>query len=1111
MSNFKFLKIGIALALMLIALPASPQCSVSIKNKSIAQAIKIIEKSTDYSFFYAETLKDMNHKVSITAHNESIESVLNRLFAGTGITYSIKDRKQIVLSSRNSGGSHDTHKSFNSAAWGESKITVTGIVTGSDNEPLVGVTVQAGDKTGTTTDVNGNYAISLSRPSSLTFSYIGYDSRTIKVSKSQNQDITLDENNIALKDVVVIGYGTQKKIDLTGAVQSVSSKELMRRNVSTTSAALQGMVPGLTAVQSSGQPGADQANIRIRGLGSLNSSTAPLVLIDGVEGDFNRIDMNTIESVTVLKDAASASIYGSRASNGVILVTTKRGNKGKIKVDYSAYVGFNTPTTLPEPTSAIEFMQAVDVARANASQEPLYTKTIEAYQNGGVDNINYYDTNWKDAVLKDRAYMQSHSVSISGGNDVVKLFASAGYFSQEGQIANNNFSRTSLRLNSDTKLNKWMTMGLDMSIRQAKVKSPVMDTPVNIIGKALTMTPIMSGINADGTWGYGINGTNPIAMVNCGSLTNSTAPEYSAKASLTIVPFEGMNILGSYSWKRNDSETSAFVSPYKTYENGVFKGEFPTTGSSESEQRSKSISKQFNFQATYEKTFASNYIKALAGYQSEEMNYNYLLAGRKNFFYDGYNDLVNGDLATMSNSSAKYSWALLSYFFRLNYSYADKYLLEVNGRYDGTSRFMKGHRWGFFPSVSLGWRISQEKFFEPVKSVVNDLKVRASYGELGNQAINGYYPYAASVSGMASFGYWFDKNLSSGVAQTQLSNELITWEKSKQWDAGIDAALFDSRLTVGFDYYIRNITNMLQQFPVPIFVGMTAPWKNAGSMRNNGWEITLSWRNRVGDFNYYITGNLSDVRNKVINLYGKEYVGSTNITREGGEYNSWYGYVADGYFQSKDEINDPNTPVYGGNKNNVRPGYIKYKDISGPDGTPDGKIDKYDRTILGNPMPHYEYGLTIGGDWRGFDFSIFFQGVGKKDVYYQGSGARALTGNYTIYKYQLDYWTEDNRNAKFPILLEDPNGTNPNNMISSFWVKSGAYCRLKNVVLGYTLPKKLIRKATLTNVRFYASAQNLLTLTNRFYKGFDPENSIGSGASCYPLSKTFTFGLNVEF
>lgn len=992
------------------------------------------------------------------------------------------------------------------SALAQGRIHVTGTVTDDAGEALIGATIKVkGGKALTVTDALGQYDVNVNGTTELVFTYVGMESVTRKVTKSGTIDVVLSSTS-ALDEVVVVGYGSQKKVNLTGAVQSVSSSEIIRRSVSNGSSVLQGLVPGLTAVVSSGQPGADQASMQIRGLGSLNSSTAPLILIDGIEGDMNRIDLNAIESITVLKDAASASIYGSRASNGVILVTTKRGAEGRIKVTFNGYTGKNVPTTLPKPTTAIQYMEAVDHARVNSFQDPLYTEALEVYRAGGVDQFNYYDTNWRDLVINGSGLVQNYSVGMNGGNDYARVYASLGYYKQDGLIKNNHFGRTTLRVNTDLTPAKWLKVGTDISIRQANVKAPVLDTPAGIIGKALTMTPIMSGINSDGTWGYGINGTNPMAMIENG-YTRSTAPEYIAKLTATITPIKELTIFGSYSWKRNDGETTAFAKPYDTYEMGVFKGAFPTTGSSQSEQTTKQVNKQYNLQATFEKEMGKHYLKVMGGFQAEEMKYKYLIAGRKNFPYDGYEDLVNGDASTQSNSSSRHEFAMLSYLYRLNYTFDRRYLLEVNGRYDGTSRFRKGNRWGFFPSFSAGWRISEEAFFDGARDAVSNLKLRASYGTLGNQAISGYYPYTSAVGINNAYGYWFDEQLATGVAQVAMANPDITWEKSHQIDVGLDLTTLNGRLNITADYYVRKITSMLQQFPVPLFVGMTAPWENAGSMRNNGWELSIEWNDRVGDFGYYVKGNLSDVKNKVLDLYGNEYLSGGYITTEGEAYHSWYGYVTDGYFQTQEEIDA--TPVYGGNKKNVRPGYIRYVDISGPEGEPDGKIDSYDRKILGCPTPRYEFGLSLGFDWKGIDFSAFFQGVGKKDVYYSGSGARALTGNYTIYEYQLDTWTEDNRNARFPLLLEDPNGTNTNSMISDFWIKSGAYCRLKNLVLGYTLPAKITSKAHISKLRVYATAQNVFTLHENFYQGFDPEN--GSGAGCYPLNKTYLVGINVEF
>ena len=491
--------------------------------------------------------------------------------------------------------------------------------------------------------------------------------------------------------------------------------------------------------------------------------------------------------------------------------------------------------------------------------------------------------------------------------------------------------------------------------------------------------------------------------------------------------------------------------------------------------------------------------------QTEELTNRGFTAGRKGFEFEGFEELSHGDVSSASNTGSRDEWGMMSYFARINYSFDERYLLELNGRWDASSRFMEGHRWGFFPSLSAGWRISEESFFRQAKKVVDNLKIRASYGTLGNQDIlNTYYPYAASIS--SGYGYWLDKKLGSGVAQTQVANEKISWEKSTQLNVGMDAALLNSRLSTSFDYYIRNINDMIQQFPIPMYVGLSSPWENAGSMRNNGWDLSITWRDRVGNVNYHITGNLSDVTNKVTDLYGNEYVG-TQLTREGLPLNSWYGYVSDGYFQNQEEIDA--SPVYGGNKENVKPGYIKYKDISGPDGKPDGEINDYDRTVIGNPYARYEFSLNLGTEWKGFDFTMFLQGVGKRDILYTGYGARPFYVGRTIFKNQLDYWTPENRDAEFPLLLIDGSGNNPNNIVSDFWIKSGAYLRMKNLVVGYTLPKKVLGRMHIDNLRFYASAQNLFTICSA-YKGYDPENSV-NGGSFYPVMQTFTFGVDVRF
>lgn len=983
---------------------------------------------------------------------------------------------------------------------------VSGTVTDETGEPLIGVSVkEVNNSTGVITDFDGKYTITLKAPGTLEFSYVGMEPVKIKVSGASTHDIEMKASANALDDVVVVGYGTQKKANLTGAVQSVSSDQIIRSNVSNGSSALQGVVPGLSAVVSSGAPGGDQANLKLRGQGSINSNTSPLVLIDGVEGDMNRIDLNSIESISVLKDAASASIYGSKASNGVILITTKRGAQGKPKVTFNGYVGWNKPTEMPDPVNAIDYLTACDIANVNNDVAPQYTDIIEKYRTEGADNMNLYDTNWRDLVMKKSAMVQNYSVGVSGGSEYLNVYANAGYYKQEGMVNKSEFKRTNIQLNADLKVNKWVKLGVDLAVRQSEVLAPIGGANESI-GYAMTFTPILSAINADGTWGYGLQGNNPVAAINAGGQSNSIAPQYRSKASIFITPIKGLEIQASWNWVRDDGRTKTFADCYDQYESGVFKQRKPEVAAARESRSSKNYV-MYNALVSYERTIGKNYFKVMGGYQTEESKQNSLEGARNGFNYDGYNELLHGNQNTASNNSYRTANSMISWIYRVNYSFNDRYLFEANGRYDGTSRFLKDQRWGFFPSFSAGWRISEEPFMKGSQEWLNNLKFRASWGMLGNQSINSDFPYLAAVSPNDAYGYWFDGAFTTGAAQTSVANPLICWEKSYQYDFGLDWSMLNNRLVGTVDVYVRTIEDMLQKFQLPGFVAMASPWQNAGSMRNVGWEFAVDWNDRIGDFNYHARFNISDVRNKVLNLYGNEYFSGNRWTTEGMAYSQYYGYVADGLFQSQEEID--NSPVLG-DRGVVKPGFIKYKDISGPEGKPDGIIDGNDRTKIGDPVPHFEYGLNLGGEWKGIDFTIFFQGVGKKDVAYTGGGSRALMGNSTIYKHQLDAWSPENPGAKYPLLLLDPSGNSVNNQFSSFWIKSAAYCRLKNLVIGYTIPRSLTRKAQIERVRVYASAQNLFTLrADDFYKGFDPEQT--SGASCYPLNKSFLIGLQLDF
>lgn len=1102
--------------------------SLSEKNASLEKIFREIRKQSGMIFWYESSLLKKAGKIDIRVQNAPLKDVLDRVFEDLPLSYTIIENTVVIKPGKQAGpagpkGAHVEIPVQGSAErsglqWSpellSSRIriaepksrTIRGRVLDENGDGLPGVSILVrGTQQGTITDELGNFSLEIpDEKAVLIFSFVGYITREIPVENRALFDISLKPNDQALEEVVVVGYGTQKKVNLTGAVHNVKGEELIRRNATNTSNALQGLVPGVSVTQTSGRPGADGATIRIRGTGSINSTSNPLVLIDGVEGDMNNIDMTSIESISVLKDAASASIYGSRASNGVILITTKRADKEALKISYNGFAGFNTPTEMPDPLSAVEYMEAINTARANSDLAPQYSESlINEYKTLGADGLNRYDTDWRKEVIRNRALMHNNSVSLGAGTDKFRFFGNLGMFSQDGSIANNAYKRFTMRINSDARINKWLKVGTDLNLRSSKTTRPSNDAPESIINKATTFVPVFSGINADGTWGYGQNGDNPIASAAASGLNTATTPEIILKGFANITPVRDLDILTSYSIRKLETKSDYFLKPYDTYEGGVFKTSYPSSGNEKYEGWSQNITRQFNLQATYDLKAGHHQFRLLSGIQTEDRSGKSFSATRKGFDFAGFEDLDHGDIATSITAGSHSDWGIFSHFNRLNYSFKDRYLLELNGRWDASSRFMDGYRWGFFPSASVGWRISEEPFFQPLQSSIDNLKLRGSYGTLGNQEIFSYYPYAATIS--PGYGYWFDKALSTGATQTQVANEKISWEKSTQMNIGLDADLLKSRLSFSFDYYIRNISDILQQFPIPLYVGLASPWENAGSMRNKGWDLSTVWRDHIGSVRYNVAANFSDVKNKVINLYGKEYV-DTQITRAGDPINSWYGYVADGYFQSQQEIDD--SPVYG-ERNNVRPGYVRYKDISGPEGVPDGVINAYDRTIIGNPAPRYEFSLNLNAEWKGFDITLFFQGVGKRDIFYSGIGARPFYIGRSMFRHQLDYWTETNRDAEFPILLIDGSGANPNNIVSTFWTKSGAYTRLKNLAIGYSFPSRWTEKVRIGKARIYVAGQNLFTVSNA-YKGYDPENSV-SGGNFYPVMKTFTCGLDVQF
>lgn len=994
---------------------------------------------------------------------------------------------------------------FSLAVEGQTK-QIKGTVLDSDGLPLPGASVVAAStKLGTSTDMDGNFELKIpNNTSTITVSYIGFNNVIVSIAGKTFVKVQMQTSNIQMQEVVVVGYGTQKKATLTGAVGVVKGADLNKRSVASLSTALQGTISGVTVQQTSGEPGADGSNIRIRGIGSVNSNTYPLVLVDGIEMDMNQVDMNTVESVSVLKDAASASIYGSRASNGVVLITTKRGKDGKMNLSFDTYSTIQTPTNMPKVVRAADYLQAELNAQENAGiiippdQKVAREQMIADQRNFKPDNWNRYDTNWKEATLSNTALMTNYSLALSGGNKDFKYYGAISALDQGGLIETNNFKRINIRVNTDAYIKPWLKFSNEISYRVSTQLTPGISSPKAIINKSLYMLPTLSAVRElDGNWGYGKNGDNPTANAAASGRDIIKRPELLFNATLTATPIKDLEILGQYSYRKTESRGTYITTPYLTSLKGVVQGYYPGQDGV-SETWAQTERNYLRGQISYSKEINLHKAKLQLGTQVEDNLNTDFSASRTGFELDRYY-LNNGDAKTASAFGGASDWSMASFYGRFNYDFDDKYLFEATGRYDGSSRFVDGQKWGFFPSVSAGWVMSKEKFMESMNDYISFLKFRASYGLLGNQDI-GNYPYASTIN--TGYSYWIDKQLASGVAQTTLSNSDITWEKSQQINFGLDASFFNRKLSVTFDYYIKDVYDMLLVYPVPYYTGLNATYSNAGDMQNKGWETTLTYKGKIGKFNYGVTGTLSNNENKITKLYGSYPDRSVTV---GYPNNGIWGYVTDGYYVDANDVS--NSPRL---SNSAKPGYVKYvkTDQSGLNPT---LITDSDKVYLGDPFPHFEYGLNLTANYSNFDLTVFFQGVGERKVMMSGIGLRPFFNGSNLFTHQLDSWAPDNLNAAYPILVPEANSAD-NFVTSDKWVQNGAYLRLKNVVLGYSLPKSFLDKTKLDGVRLYLSGQNLFTLSN-FYSGYDPEVSYGGGlgGEFYPIMQTYTFGANFKF
>ena len=994
---------------------------------------------------------------------------------------------------------------------------VKGKVVDRFNNPLPGATIQVTHSPEKTiTDVDGNFNFETIEDAELIVSYIGFRTLKLKTAGENFIHVVLDEDSQLLNDVVVVGYSTNKKVNLSGSVSSLNSEKLASRRVSNVSSALQGMAAGVTVTTQSGEPGGNGGHIRIRGIGTFGGdSAAPLVLVDGVEGTIDEVDPNIIESVSVLKDAASASIYGSRAANGVILVTTKRGgSQDKFSISYKGYFGFQGATMLPQKVDALEYMQLENVAAGNdGSDLPYSDEYIREYVAGmATDPDIYPNTDWQDLILTENGFNHGHTLTLTSSSERIKTLTSIGYLDQTGIVVNSSYRKISVRNNMDIKLSDRLDMKFDIQVSNAnKNSSPYEGHAFNYMN---TRTPNIVNQFTTGLYNgaNGLMGNNPVLLLREGGIVKNNVIRATMAMALTYKILDGWNVSVQATPRYITKNNHNYKNSVTTY------GDPEGTTSFKSGETYNSLTESayryfyWNTQAltNYEKQLDDHYFKVMAGMECQTYTEKTLSAYRQVFNFPQYDQIDAGNIENMNNGGGEYQWAINSFFGRLNYNYKERYLVEANIRTDGSSRFAEGNRYGVFPSFSAAWRISEEPFMESIRDRVDNLKLRASWGKLGNQNIgSSYYPTTQQLStGSISMG----GNLYTTSAVTSLSNRDLTWETSTMTDLGIDLSLFGC-INITADWYRKITDGILMKLDIPNHIGMGAPFQNAGKVRNQGWELSVGYSKKLTrDFSLDAALTLSDVKNTITDMRGTSSSSGDIRNQEGSSINSIYGLICDGFINSQEEADEinANCPQFG---TTVYPGDLKYRNVSG-----DNKITTDDKTIIGSTVPRYSYSFNLGVGYKGIRLSAFLQGVGKADGYLNSYYVMPCYQGGTYRKEHLDYWTEQNHDASTPRLSYKSSN---NTYTSSFWMKSAAYLRLKNLQLGYDLPlpSKWMKAIGLKSAYIYANAENLLTFTD-FWDGYDPEVNYNASATDgvslgaannYPQTKAFTFGVDIKF
>lgn len=993
---------------------------------------------------------------------------------------------------------------------------ITGHVTDLEGKRLEGVSINVkGTTTGTITGKDGVYTIAVAGADAiLVFTSVGYGTKQEAVGNRTVIDLSLQPDVADLDQVVVIGYGTQKKVNLTGSVSTLAAKELVKRPTANTALLLQGKVPGLQIIQNSAQPGNEQPSIQIHGVGTFSAAgNDPLVLIDGVQGSLSSLNPNMIENISVLKDAASAAIYGVQGANGVILVTTKMGSKGRMNVDYSFNYGLQKPAGVPDLIwNSVEFMELSNegINRTGQNTSKLYSREqIDAYKNGN-GSPQFPSTNWTDLMFKN-APMRQHYLSINGGEGKTTYNFGLGYLDQDGILIETGYKKYNASFNFKTQMSKVVSFGTNISLMQGDRRDPYSNSE-NLVLSIYAQHPLWSPYLPDGSGrvtskAYDFESTNQNAyavMKTSKDLNKAYSVSDVSYMNFNISPSLKGEIRGAVNYNTNRQTRQNIPLPtflFQPDDKGVYDPQQNYLGTyvTLTKTQEEAIHYTLFSTLTYDHVFNEvHHLRVLGGYNQENHHYEEQDGFRRDFPSSNLPDLNAGGTEAQTSGGYSYEWALQSAFGRVNYTYKDRYLLEASFRYDGSSKFREGKRWGAFPSVSAGWRISQEAFMKNV-SWISDLKLRGSWGRLGNQNI-GNYPY----QNLLDYGSYVYGNLTTGVLNMNLADSNITWETTTAAGIGLDFELLNHKLSGTFDYFNKTTKNILRVAQIPDFVGMGAPTVNSGEMKNKGFEFSLDYKDRIGAVDFSVGANYYTYKNEVTKL-GSEEIQSNKIRREGLPWNSWYMLKYIGVFQNQAQIDA--SPVQ---ENTPKPGDLIFADVSGPDGVPDNKVDAYDRVVIKGQYPKFNYGFNFSVAYMGFDLSAFFQGVAGVKVYTADWGYGAFRQWSPPPTFWRDRWTPEHPTNKLPGMYVD--NYKPITTPSSFWLQDASYLRLKNLVVGYTFPTNMVKKIGMQSLRIYFSGDNLFTWTD--FVG-DPERVIVNNTSgrfaIYPQANVFTFGLKTTF